>query len=363
MPLFDLGPKESRRSLYGRDQELDTLVRLIENRRWCVILGPRMVGKTSLAKAGIRQSKVPSVYVNLWGTRGVAGLLDSLTEGLNSNRSLLRRVADALRGIQGVSLLGSGVSFAPQPRPLRTFHEVLSALGRKAGRFVVVLDEVQELAPASGSFLKLLGNVFNTYPNVGFVFTGSRFGLIRTLLSPCANSPLYGRSPVPIELGPFEPMASTEFLRRGFDEYGVSVDPAQISQVVSRSLDGIPGWLTYFGNCVAVRRTEFDAAERITIAEGKKVVASELRHYLEGRDVATHWAALRALCVPLSWSEFRDGVSASRKVPLNDNSVRNILRALQESGFVAETAHRYQILDPMVRLFVAESARAPRPGN
>ena len=44
MPLFDLPPKETPRTLFGRETELATLTRLVHEGRWSVILGPRMVG-------------------------------------------------------------------------------------------------------------------------------------------------------------------------------------------------------------------------------------------------------------------------------------------------------------------------------
>jgi len=49
--FFDLNPKESAKELFGREGELDELVHLIKARRWVAVLGPRMVGKTSLIKA------------------------------------------------------------------------------------------------------------------------------------------------------------------------------------------------------------------------------------------------------------------------------------------------------------------------
>jgi predicted AAA+ superfamily ATPase len=48
LPLFNLNPKEFPRELFGREKGLDELVRLVKARRWIAILGPRMIGKTSL---------------------------------------------------------------------------------------------------------------------------------------------------------------------------------------------------------------------------------------------------------------------------------------------------------------------------
>jgi hypothetical protein len=59
MALFDLAPKESEEALFGRDREVAELTRLVEARRWVVVLGPRMVGKTSLVKAVRNRLHVP----------------------------------------------------------------------------------------------------------------------------------------------------------------------------------------------------------------------------------------------------------------------------------------------------------------
>lgn len=359
MPLFDLAPKDTRRALYGRDAELGALVRLIENGRWAALLGPRMVGKTSLSKAATAQSGRPTVYVNLWGARGTQGLLNALLNGINSSRPLLNRLRGALRRVEGVTVGGAGITLSPRPRPLRTVADLVNLLGEEAGRSVVVLDEVQELATVSGALLKLLANVFNTHPKVVFVFTGSYFGLLRTLLDPPNDSPLLGRSPARIELGPFDRATSVGFLEHGFREYGVAVDRETIGRAVDRSLDGIPGWLTLYGNSVAVQKMSADAAERATVREGKTVARSELAHFLEHREPESYWAALRRMTTPSSWTEVRDAIRARRGAFVNDNTAAKIVQSLRGANLVEEKDHQYSIRDPMVRAFVRETTQPP----
>ncbi|GBC73845.1 hypothetical protein HRbin04_01252 [archaeon HR04] len=86
MPLFSLHPKETTEDLFGREQEIKELINLVREKRWVAILGPRMVGKTSLIKAANRELKrmgIKAVYINLWGVRGAHGLLNAIAEGLN----------------------------------------------------------------------------------------------------------------------------------------------------------------------------------------------------------------------------------------------------------------------------------------
>jgi uncharacterized protein len=359
MSLFDLAPKDTRRALHGRDSELETLVRLIDHRRWSVILGPRMVGKTSLAKAGAAQSRRTGIYVNLWGAKGTLGLVNGLLHGINESQSLVKRLRAGLQRVKGVSVGGTGISFTPDSRPLRTVADIVNLLGEEAGQSVVILDEVQELAASSGALLKVLANVFNTHPNVVFVFTGSYFGLLRTLLQPSADSPLLGRPPARIQLEPFDRATSIGFLERGFAEFGLRTDRESLGQLVDRSLDGIPGWLTLYGSNVAVQGMSPASAERSTIHEGENVVRGELVHFLKPRDSAMFWTALRRLTVSTTWTELRDALSAERGSPVNDNSVGSVIRALRDANLVGEEHHQYAIRDPMVRAFVRETRRAP----
>jgi uncharacterized protein len=360
MPLFDLAPKDSARALYGRDAELATAVRLIREGRWTVLLGSRMVGKTSLAKAAVRGSGRPSVYVNLWGARGTAGLLDAFRNGLNASRPLLRRVARALARVEGLSIGPAGISLSPATKPLRTVWDLVNVIGTELDRSVIILDEVQELAAISGPLLRALANVFSSHPGVGFVFTGSQFGILRTLLEPPEDSPLFGRPPAEIRLQPFSRETSLGFLQRGFREYGRPFSSEQLQATVDRSLDGIPGWLTLFGNNVAVRRMSAEEAERATTREGKRVAASELAHFFSGRPPELYWAALRCLTSEASWSEVRTTLRSRRGPALNDNTVATVLRSLRSANLVVEEAHRYRIDDPMVRTFVRDNTRPPR---
>jgi AAA+ ATPase superfamily predicted ATPase len=359
VPLFDLPPKDSPRTLFGRDDELDTLARLLKHGRWTSILGPRMVGKTSLAKAALSKIARPGIYVNLWGVRGTAGLIRALADAVNANRTLLARLKGTLSRLQGVSVGALGLQLSPEALRVRTFGDLARVVGQEASDAVIVLDEVQELAEISGPLLRVLGNIFNTSPRVTFVFTGSYFGVMRTLLNPSSDSPLFGRSPESLRLDPFSPELAEEFLHQGFKENRIAFAEKDLRAAIDRSLDGIPGWLTLFGNKVAIRRMTPEAAERSTVTEGKKVARSELSHFLVTRPGAQYWAALRAMVDRATWTDVKAAIHRSRGAPVNDASVRNVLRSLQWANLISVDAHQYSIVDPMVRAFVRDSRGPP----
>ncbi|MCI4352653.1 MAG: ATP-binding protein [Thermoplasmata archaeon] len=360
MPLFDLAPKETSGALFGRDREVAELTRLVEARRWVVVLGPRMVGKTSLVKAVRHRLRRPGAYVNLWGVRNVQGLVEGLISGFNESASLRARLVRAARRVDGFSVGPSGLSVATSRAPLQTAWDLLDLLGTEKRDCLVVLDEVQELSSNAGALLRLLGNVFNTRPNIVFVFTGSLVGLSRTLLEPATASPLFGRAPLSLSLGAFDRPTSAQFLARGARELGLNLSAGDIDAALDGPLDGTPGWLTLFGNNVAVRKLPADRALRETIREGKKVAEAELAHFLSTHDTSLYWPALKAIAVGASWGTVREYVSRSTGGAVNDGTVLRVVRALEANYIARQAEGGYGIVDPMVRAYVLDAGSPPR---
>lgn len=357
MPLFNLNPKESPKELFGREKELEELVHLIKAKRWVAVLGPRMVGKTSLLKvagAELEKAKIKVVYVNLWGAKGTNGLLRALARGLNDEKSILQKIKDVAQRIEGVSVGTGGISMSISKRPMATVWDLLEAIGNQAGNCVIELDEVQELAAISGRLLKLLANIFNTHPNIVFIFTGSMFGLMKTLLEPGASSPLYGRSPAKLYLQPFTKELATKFLKKGFEEHNLTVKDEVVNEAVER-LDGIPGWLTLYGNNITIRKLPHKKALEETVSEGTKIVKDELEHFLEGRDKQAYLAALKAIATPARWTEIKGAVEIAKASTVNDATIYRIIENLKAAMLIEEKENVYRIDDPMLRTLLLTS--------
>ena len=357
MSLFNLNPKELPKELFGREKELDELVRLVKARRWIAILGPRMVGKTSLIKAAnvkLEKTGVKAIYVNLWGAKGTHGLLNALAQGLNKENSVLQKIKGIADRTEGVSFGPGGISISLSKRPMTTMWDLLGAIGKQAGDCVIELDEVQELSTISGHLLRLLANIFNTHPNVIFILTGSMFGLMKTLLEPRSTSPMYGRSPAKFYLEPFTKEKSSEFLKKGFQECHEATTEEQIEEAVEK-LDGIPGWLTLYGNNVAVRKLPHKKAIQETISEGMKITKDELEHFLQGRDRTTYLAALKVAATSARWKEIKAAIETRRNSVPNDATVQNALENLKAAMLTNEEEGVYTVKDPMLRKLLLTS--------
>jgi AAA+ ATPase superfamily predicted ATPase len=357
LPLFNLNPKETSRELFGREEELKELIHLIRAKRWVAVLGPRMVGKTSLLKVAsteLEKARVRVVYVNLWGAKGTNGLLRALARGLNDEKSVLQKIKDVAQRIEGVSVGTGGISMTITRRPMVTVWDLLETIGNQAGDCVIELDEVQELAAISGRLLRLLANIFNTHPNIVFIFTGSMFGLMKTLLEPGSASPLYGRSPAKLYLQPFEKELATQFIKKGFEEHHLNMKAENTSEAVER-LDGMPGWLTLYGNNMAVRRLSHQKALEETVSEGTKIVKDELEHFLEGRDKQAYLAALKVAATSARWTEMKGAVEIAKASTVNDATIYRIIENLKAAMLIQEKENVYRINDPMLRTLLLTS--------
>ena len=315
--LFDLRPKERREELYGREKELEELHRLVRS-EWVVILGRRMMGKTSLLKVFLNE--VNGIYVNLSGVRSIRGFVEELLKHV-------RRLDMEFR-IGPVSISWT-----------RLAEDVFS---RFEGR-VVGLDEVQELP--SNYMLKLLKKIWDTY-DIRLVFTGSLVGVITGLLEPTPQSPLYGRQPARIELKPFPRDVSIEFLVNGFREFGVTPPIAEIEEAVE-SLNGYPGWLVYYGNMRCVRNLGHREALERVYSEGKQILLQELKKFLTTRKYPERYIKLLKL-LPARWSELKNSLAVNAK------TLAEMLNSLEKAMIIEKKGNTYTIPDPIMRRLVLD---------
>lgn len=353
MLLFDLKPKDSRSDFYGKRDTIDEIIRLLKRGSWVVVLGPRMVGKTSIIKVACNDLPrgYSHVYLNLWGVKSAGLFLETLAHGINESQTLYEKLKDILKRTEEFSVGPDSFSIKVTKEPMTRIWQIIAAIGSLKHNTVLILDEVQELYPISGQVLELLANIFNTYTNIIFVFTGSMMGLVRSLLEPKGDSPMYGRPPAQVVIQPFNRTDSINFLKTGFIEYRVSVDDSKIEEAVNQ-LGNIPGWLTMYGNFVAVRRMSHQKALVETKKQASKIINSELKHFLEGKDEVAYIQTLKACAVPIgaSWSDIKAAINLKKRTPVNDRKVKDTIEKLVESMYIERNDKgRHNIIDPLVR--------------
>jgi len=339
--MFLQRPCEKREELFDRDEELEITLKCIRNGVWVAILGPRMSGKTSIAKVAgnmLSREGYNCIYVNLIRAYGVRIAVERILASLP--KSIIDKVKDLLEfiglkaGVTGIEIkLRQGVSYTSILEKL--FQEI-----SKRDKLVVVLDEVQEIKGGVNHFLAMLYRLRTSTKNLIFIFTGSAIGLMKTLLYPSPRNPMYGRTPVKVELKPWSIKLALEFLEQGLGECNVEYTERELEEAI-RELGTLPGWLSFYGlrRCAGKphRQALNEALNQATI-----IARSELEEILKGR---ARWArkAIRMLAYGARWSELL------REAKTSPNSLKNLLETLKNLYLLAEESGVYRITDPVYK--------------
>ncbi len=339
--LFTQRPCETREELFDRDEEIELALRAVRRGAWIAILGIRMSGKTSLAKVvanELRREGFESLYVNLVGVGGIRACAERVLSSLP--RSFLNRFESLKAFLEFFNIrVGGEVRLSRSISSARVLEQLFLELSRKK-KLVVILDEVQDIRGGVRQFLELLYRLRTATKNLVFIFTGSAIGLMKTLLNPAPTSPLYGRSPIKIELKAWDEETALEFLREGLSECGIAHSDKELREVVSK-LGTLPGWLSFYGlrRCIGLpHEKSLEEAE----TEAVKIAEDEIHNILESRG---EWAkkALRMMAYGARWSEILAETGVSTR------TLRDFLQTLRNLYLIAEDGGVYRISDPVYR--------------
>lgn len=337
--LFDPRPKSSRSELFGRDRELELLHANVDV-PLIIITGVRRVGKTSLLSVFLNEVSIPNVMIDLRDLRTNYGLRDLYGLLSKAFSSRLEKLYEVLRSISGIRIEGFEVEIKWRGRGSLTLSSLFDALNRR--RIIVAFDEAQKLrGPRSQEFLDALAHAYDYDKNVTFILTGSEAGLLHGFLGiDKQSSPLYGRYYYDLKLERFDKNTSLEFLRTGFKELGISIEN-EVLETAVEEFDGIPGWLTFFGNEYFRGNKDIarikELAINIALEELQNIVKERGRRYalvLKGvAEGITTWSGLRR------YLEEKEGTTISSSI------LYNIVRNLEDMSII----RNYQFLDPIYR--------------
>ncbi len=364
--LFRLGVKEDPSEFYNYEEELEAFRRgvLDSVTRMIVVKGVRRIGKSSLIRVGLRLAGV-SLYA-LFDARAVAMLtVDTVYDVISSGITGLleraggfrSRILSFLERVEGVSVSGFSVRFR-EKRP-SIIAEALEALNRFAEdegeTIVLVFDEAQEFRSLRG-FDSLLAHVYDYHGGLKLVLAGSQVGLLDRLLGRRnPSSPLYGRPALEIQLRRLDRSRAIEFLEKGFSELGLDWPRASIEEAVN-VLDGIPGWLTFYGYTAYTTHSHSEALQK-AVEEGSALIRSELESFLALRQQARtrYLELLRCLSLhPMSWSELKRCLETSVGRRFNNAQFTRYVRELIDYGFVVKENGVYRLADPLIAYAVKQ---------
>jgi len=361
MGLFDIRPKNIRRDLYNREEELKLFGESIRNcSPLIVLLGSRRTGKTSLLLVGLNEygdiysvidCRVFEEKINITYREFIEVFTKSL-------RTLIRRAEGISRyfsRIRGVRVAGFEVEFKTSPNDIHLVNvfEKINEWGEENNKCVVVaFDEAQELSKLRGvRLLPLIAYIYDNLRHISLIFTGSQIGLLyRFLRIKDPSSPLYGRAMFEIRLNNFTYEQSLDFLIRGFKEHGIEPD-IKILEYAVKAFNGIPGWLTFFGYKGLSKGLKLELVEN-TLEEASKLVISEYRNFLSLRPIAAkrYTAILQSIAENHNtWSSIKRYLEIKEDKRISDSLYTNLIKNLVDAGFIEKMEDKYTIIDPVLK--------------
>lgn len=338
MTLFDTKPKSDPRFLYGREKELDELVESLKKKNWVIILGPRRVGKTSLAECAIKRM---GKKIFLLDARENNNFMESLNKLLATPESSLKVKAE-IRVPYAPINIGAEYNKTLSKKDL-------DSLLKKVGHMYIIIDEAQWLVNPR-KVVMLLAHLYDYYyDSVTFIITGSMIGVLKSIVEPGPSSPLYGRAITEMEIKRWQSSISLSFLKTGTAELGLRLNEKMAIEV-EENLDGLPGWLTLFGyNYAQVKNPNIALTK--TIKEAKKIVSQELKSIAElGIGTPKLIEVLRVLAKePVRF------VDIAKATNFNNTSLSKYLSTLNRLGYIEkDSKSRYFISDPMLLKFIED---------
>jgi len=255
---FTYGTVVSGDDFANRENELRELTSKLKETVRIFLVAPRRYGKTSLitnALGMLQRKGMLTAYVDLyWATSSTDFMELYATNVIRGSRSIARRAAHFVRdflprlrprlgfdqsGSPEVSLDFLGVPPADAAEEVFHLPEKIAKGQRK--RFVVVLDEFQEIVKLDGEALeKQLRAAIQHHTNVSYLFAGSTSHMLIDMVSD-QGRPFYQMGTVmTLEKLPQEEFSS--FIRDKFVKSGKTISPAALNRIFMAS-ENVPHYV------------------------------------------------------------------------------------------------------------------------
>ena len=235
-----------------RETELRDLLADMGNGQDVVLYAPRRYGKSSLvlraAQRALRHRLLVG-YCDVMKTttkeRFAAALAKTIYTDIESpGEQVIERAAGLFRGLRirptmeiDPDDLTLRFSFQAGRRPTDiddTIEHLLELPGKIAAerkrRVVLVFDEFQEIVGLDRNFPNLMRSVFQTQPEIGHVYLGSKRHVLERIFND-KNEPFW-RSAKQVELGPIAPAKFAPFIRKRFEHTEKAITPEALTRLL-----------------------------------------------------------------------------------------------------------------------------------
>lgn len=369
---FELEPKSRREDLYNFEAPFEKLMSCLKKPRaqnpLIVVKGIRRAGKTSLIKTTLNELRLPHLYVDGKKFAGMPVMTRrdllkeferGLSDALEKEKKWSKGFLEVLRWIEWLKVDSEPpfihFEWRRKPREMDIL-DLIHSFGRLARqnktRFVLVLDEAQELKRLADYKLQnLMSHIYDHMTEIQMIVSGSQVGLLDDFLEVSdPEAPLFGRGMVEVAVPKLSNDQAVDFLVKGCEQVGIKRDEKAIRAAVNE-LDGVIGWLTFFGYELMERGQIKDALVR-TIEKGSRLEAQELEHFLKTREQGRrrYMVILKAAARlgRARWIDLKTNVETTERKRITDERFSNLLENLVKADFLNKEGNEYFVPDPLL---------------
>jgi len=347
--------------LFDREEELQELHN--SDVPMQIILAPRRFGKTSLLKVFVNETSYPYIYTDCRAFQisgfSVASFYRHITKELNRFLKSDNNFLKWLRRIRGINAFGVDIKFEEkekQPSLLEIFERLNEWVSKRGEKLLLIFDEAQYLRffkrHGGINFVSFFAFIYDNFKNMQIILTGSEVGLLKDFLgSEDSSSPLYGRYIKELALSRFSQEDSIKFLRIGFEQ--IKMFPkVNILERVVEVLDGIVGWLVFFGKrCIDKKEINEEILKEV-LDKARIIVTEELNNL--SKHSKRYLYVLQVISLGIeTWHGIKEAVEFKEKADITDTAFTRILNKLVDMCYVTveidERGKRYKIVDPVIK--------------
>lgn len=253
---FVFGPVVRDENFCGRRKEILDIRRTVEAGMHIVLYSRRRTGKTSLINRLFEEMRHTKrcVYLDLSRVTSQREFFEDYAEQVlkksGTTYSSIRKLTDKLGKILGhidikISAGPDGafsLGLDPASLPAERIPDLLSLPERLGGKFVIAMDEYQNIVNLPGSYEmeSFMRSIIQNFRNTSVIFAGSRAHMMRNIFSN-PQRPHY-RLARAMSLGPLTEEEAIPFMGNKFSPDGYGMDESMLKEIF-KTVEGDPYYL------------------------------------------------------------------------------------------------------------------------
>jgi AAA+ ATPase superfamily predicted ATPase len=372
MNPFNYGTIVKGEYFYDRKEELERIVSTLIGGNNLVMFAPRRFGKTSLVFRAIEELEkmdYTCIYFDFMPIYSRESFIEAYSKAIlakqNSIQAGVKKIAKLVEGIRPKLVFDQtgnpefSLEFTENKINEKTLEDILDLpenIAHKGKRFIVVLDEFQEINKLNGDNIeKLFRSKIQRHHNINYLFLGSRTHLLSDMFNNKGRA--FYNAAMLMQIGSLPQKETIDFLIGRFASSGIQLDKSLALFVIEQAGD-IPYYIQLLAAEVwqyVVNSTLKIDKELITLC-AQKIVDLKSDYYYELYDKQSVYQKKMLKALVISGENVFSSSYTKQFRLTAASTTQKALAGLIESGIVEKTEGRYFIGDPFFKRFITHYA-------